>query len=71
MEEKEIYQVDNEVSKELEKNLSESETYYTDELYDKLQVNFVRIELVCNQCTSVFPFQSALHKYIKNKCIPF
>lgn len=46
-----------------------SKTYYTDELYNKLQINFVEIELVCNQCTLAFLSQSPLLKQIKNGCI--
>ncbi len=70
-EEKGVYQVDKEVSEELEEDLPQNETYYIDEPYDELQVNFVGIELVCNRCTSAFPSRSALHKHIKNGCIPF
>ena len=47
-EEKGVYQVDNEVSEELEEDLPDSETYYTDEPYNKLQVNFMGIDLVCD-----------------------
>lgn len=35
-EEKGVYQVDNKFSPKLDEDLSESETYYTDKLYDKL-----------------------------------
>ncbi len=71
MKEKGVYQVDNEVSEKLEKDLPESKTYYTDEPYDELQVNFVGIESVCNRYTSAFPSRSALHKHIRNGCILF
>lgn len=69
-EEKEIYQVDNKVLEELEEELLDGEIYYTNEHYNELQVNFVRIESVCDQCTTVFHFQSALQKHIKNKYTP-
>ncbi len=69
-EEKGVYQVDNEVLEELEEDLPDGETYYTDEPYDELQVNFVGIKSICDQCTSAFPSRSALHKHIKNGCVP-
>ncbi len=69
-EEKGVYQVDNEAQEELEEDLPDGETYYTDEPYDELQVNFVGIESICDRCTSAFPSRSALHKHIRNGCIP-
>lgn len=55
MEEKGVYPVNNKVSEVLEEDLPDSKTYYTNELYNKLQANFMGIELVCDRCTSIFP----------------
>lgn len=55
----------------MEEDFPDSKTYYTDELYNKLQVNFVGTELVCDRCNSVFPSQSVFYKPIRNGCIPF
>lgn len=71
MEEIGVYQVDNKVLEELEEDLPDSKTYYTNKPYNKLQVNFVRIELVYDPCISAFPSQSALHKHIRNGFILF
>ena len=69
-EEKGVYQVDDEPSAEMDKDFPESETYYTNEPYDKLQVNFVGIESICDRCTAAFPSRSALHKHIRTGCVP-
>lgn len=53
--EKRIYRVDNKPLEELKEDLPDSETYYTNELYNKLPINFVRIELVYDRCITAFP----------------
>lgn len=50
-EKKRIYQINNKPSEELEEDLPDNQTYYINNSYDKLQVNFVGIESVCDQCT--------------------
>lgn len=54
----------------MEEDLPDGKTYYTDKPCDKLQVNFVRIESVCDRCTAAFPSRFALHKHIRNRCSP-
>lgn len=70
MKEKKVYQVNNKPSKKLKEDLPDNKTYYTNKPYDKLQVNFVEINSVYDQCTAAFLLQSALYKYIKTGCIP-
>ena len=54
----------------MDEDFPESETYYTNKPYDKLQVNFVGIKSICDQCTAAFSFQSTLDKHIRTGCIP-
>lgn len=54
MEEKGIYQVENKPSPELDEDVSENKTHYTNKPYNKLQVNYVEIESVCDSCTTAF-----------------
>lgn len=68
--EKERYQIDDKPSLEVDEDLLKGKAYYINDTYDKLQVNFIRIDLICNQCTATFLTQSALYKHIKAGCIP-
>lgn len=42
---------------------------YLDKGFDKVIINFVRIETFCLKCYSSFPLESKLYKYIKADCI--
>lgn len=70
MEEKGVYQFDDKPSGEIDEDFSKSKTYYTNEPYDKLNVNFMGIESICDRCTPAFSFRSAPYKYIKTGCVP-
>ena len=67
-EEKRVYQVDNEPSAEMDEDFPKNETYYTNEPYDELQVNFVGIKSMCDRCSTSFQSRSALHRHIKSGC---
>lgn len=54
MEEKEIYEVDDEFSAKLDEDFPKGKNYYTNKSYDKLQVNFVKIKSVCDRCITAF-----------------
>ena len=70
-EEKGVYQVDDNPSSEMDEDFPESKTYYTNEPYDELQVNFVGIESMCDRCSNSFQSCSALHRQIKLGCNAF
>ena len=70
-EEKGVYQVDNESSTEIDEDFPESKTYYTNEHYDELQVNFVEMKSMYDRCFTSFQSHSALHWHIKSGCNAF
>ena len=43
-------------------------SYFTNEGYEELQVNFVGIESMCDHCSTSFQSCSALQKHIKSGC---
>lgn len=47
----------------------EGDVTYLDEGFDKIFVNFVRIETTCLKCHSSFPLKSKLHKHVKAGCV--
>ena len=53
----------------MDEDFLKSKTYYTNEPYNKLQVNFVGIESICDRCTAAFLSRSALHKHIRTGCV--
>lgn len=44
--------------------------YYTDQADDKVFVEFLGIESLCQHCDQGFPSKSALHKHFKVKYVP-
>ena len=52
----------------MDEDFPKSKTYYTNEPYDELQVNFVRIESMCDRCSTSFQSRSILHRHIKSGC---
>ena len=67
-EEKGVYQVDDDPFSKMDEDFPESKTYYTNEPYDELQVNFVGIESMCDCCSTSFQSRSALYQHIKSGC---
>ena len=45
------------------------EISYSDEGFDKVAVNFVRIETSCTRCHATFPSRSKLHSHLKSNCL--
>lgn len=66
---KKIYQIDNKLSSKVNENFSKNKIYYIIKSYDILLVNIVGIKSISDQCIDVFSSQSALHKYIRTRCI--
>lgn len=62
--------MDNKPFSEVDEDISESKAYYTNKPYNKLQVHFVEIESIYDQCTTTFPSQFTLYKHIKIRYIP-
>lgn len=62
--------MDNKPFSEVDEDISKSKAYYTNKPYNKLQVNFVEIESIYDQCTTTFPSQFTLYKHIKIRYIP-
>lgn len=55
MEEKSVYQINNEPTPEIKKNkLDINNFYFTNKGYEELQVNFVRIKSICDHYTAFF-----------------
>lgn len=68
-EEQRVYQIDNDPAPEIdEEDLDAENSYFTNKGYDKLQVNFVGIESMCDRCLASFQSRSALHRHIKSGC---
>lgn len=68
-EEKGVYQIDDDPAPKIDgENLDAENSYFTNEGYDKLQVNFVGIESMYDCCSASFQSRSALHRYIKSRC---
>lgn len=44
------------------------EVHYSDECFDKVNVNFVGIKSLCGKCESSFSSKSQLHKHLKEGC---
>ena len=42
---------------------------YPNEGFDKIAVNFIRIETFCTKCRITFPFRSKLYNHLKNSCL--
>lgn len=42
---------------------------YSDEGFDKVAVNFVRIETLCTKCRASFPSRTKLHNHLKSSCL--
>ena len=66
-EEKEVYQIDSDLAPEVNKeDLNAENSYFTNKGYKKLQVNFVRIESICDCCSTSFQSYSTLYRHIKS-----
>lgn len=48
MQKKKIYQINNKPFAKVDKNFSKGKTYFINKFYNKLQVNLVKIESICN-----------------------
>ena len=74
-EEKGVYQIENDAPEQQPESFhitfepEEEELAYSDEDFDEVFVNFVRIEAVCSKCRSLFPSKSKLYTHIKSGCV--
>lgn len=69
MAEKKVYQIDNKPTPKIEiNNLNTSNSYFINEGYKKMQINFVEIESICDHCMTFFHSHFALHRHIKAGC---
>ena len=68
-EEKGVYQIDDDPAPEIDKeDLDAKNSYFANGGYDKLKVNFVEIESMCDRCSAFFQSRSALYRHIKSGC---
>ena len=74
-EEKGVYQIDSDATKQQLEGFhttfepKEKELSYSDEGFDEVFVNFVKIETVCFKCRLSFFLKSKLHTHIKSGCV--
>lgn len=74
-EEKGVYQIDSDATEQQPKGFhttfepEEEELSYSDERFDEVFVNFVKIEAVCSKCRLSFPSKSKLLTHIKSGCV--
>lgn len=72
---KRVYQIDNDVMEDQPERFhttfktEDEEVTYSDKGFNKVFVNFVRIEAICSKCHSFFPSKSKLYNHIKTGCI--
>ena len=75
MEEKGLYQIENDATEQQLEGFytmfepEEEELAYSDEGFDKDFVNFVGNEAVCSKWRSSFPSKLKLHMHIKSGCV--